>query len=408
MNRRETEGKDTAEAPVIDRLAAALGRDLDPSLVASPGSISLVDGRCRELGIDRARFTELVARDRLEAARLRRQIVPPETWLFRYPASFEHLRREAASRSNSAPMRVASLGCATGAEPFSIAAALDGVVEFEIVALDRDASSLEIARSATLGLGSVRSEIPSWACGSLSVREHAVVMPAKWLDRIRFVEADLFDADLAPRLARFDAVFCRNVAIYFSSDARRRLGVLLTALLAPGGWLFLGHSETAATLGLDWRERAREAFAVRAAHGESAPERRSGGERSGTTPASFSASRRAPVTAGAPRAAARTGADPSIGADSRGRARPAPAPMSIDDIRRSADEGRCDEALSGAEAAYRRGERSAELLELLGTLSLIAGRRDDAARHLRASLYLDPTREAASIQLAMLTGDRRG
>ncbi|MBM4113591.1 MAG: hypothetical protein FJ253_09525 [Phycisphaerae bacterium] len=82
--------------------------------------------------------------------------------------------------------------------------------------------------------------------------------------------------------------------------------------------------------------------------------------------------------------------------------------MSIDDIRRSADEGRCDEALSGAEAAYRRGERSAELLELLGTLSLIAGRRDDAARHLRASLYLDPTREAASIQLAMLTGDRRG
>ncbi|MBM4113720.1 MAG: hypothetical protein FJ253_10200, partial [Phycisphaerae bacterium] len=185
VNRRETEGKDTAEAPVIDRLAAALGRDLDPSLVASPGSISLVDGRCRELGIDRARFTELVARDRLEAARLRRQIVPPETWLFRYPASFEHLRREAASRSNSAPMRVASLGCATGAEPFSIAAALDGVVEFEIVALDRDASSLEIARSATLGLGSVRSEIPSWACGSLSVREHAVVMPAKWLDRIR-------------------------------------------------------------------------------------------------------------------------------------------------------------------------------------------------------------------------------
>ena len=42
----------------------------------------------------------------------------------------------------------------------------------------------------------------------------------------------------------FDAIFCRNVMIYFDGETKNRLVERYTNLLAPGGWLYVGHSET--------------------------------------------------------------------------------------------------------------------------------------------------------------------
>ena len=48
---------------------------------------------------------------------------------------------------------------------------------------------------------------------------------------------------LLPR-ARYDVVFCRNVLIYFQEQERNRLVQRLTDTLRPGGWLFIGHTES--------------------------------------------------------------------------------------------------------------------------------------------------------------------
>lgn len=423
MTRRTIESTASNAPPSLLRLAKALGEDIEPAIVMSAASIALIEGRGRELGLDLDAFVERASADREECARLRRQIVPAETWFFRYPASFEHLRACMGEKSRAAPMRIASLGCATGAEAFSIAAALDGVLQLEIIAVDRDAAALSVGRCGRLGEGSVRGAIPSWARGSLRVEERRVIVEPRWRERVDFMERDLLDPALKKQLGVMDAVFCRNVAIYLGAEARRRLGVLISAILRPGGWLYLGHAETASTLGLDWPVRDAAAFAVQSpltdasqatmmrdrerheirpprapvrAAGEVRPERRS--------------SRPPTSTVGAPAAVDLTMLD-GVGTH-RSKANGSDAlvapPKAVEEIRLAADEGRQREALAWSEAAFDRGERSAELLELLGTLCLVEGRRDDARRHLRAALYLDSTREAAAIQLALLAEMHHG
>ncbi len=399
MNRRAVDDRVAADSTVLERVVRALGSDLDPAIAAATGTAAVIEGRCRELGVAAGAFAERLDADPAERRRLRELIVPSETWFFRYPAAFEHLREWASANPAGAIRRIASLGCATGAEAFSIAAALDGTGPVEIVAVDRCESALAMARSGRLGIGSVRGSIPEWAHGSWVVDDRSVVVHPRVRERVTFVASDLFDPSLPERLGRFEAIFCRNVAIYFNDESRRRLGAVIGSMLVPGGWLYLGHSESPASLGLEWRVRDVRAFAVR-----SPPV--------GATPAAADAptESRAPAPRATPHRRPAAAALRRVPADASAP-RPSPsAPPSpgLADIRALADEGRHAEALAAATAAHRRGARDAELLELLGTLSLLAGRTEDAVRHLRAALYLDPDREAAAIQLALLSEARDG
>jgi chemotaxis protein methyltransferase CheR len=63
---------------------------------------------------------------------------------------------------------------------------------------------------------------------------------------VRFESRNLLMAPW-PSGERFDAIFCRNVMIYFERAAQQRLLERLAAALPPGGLLFLGHSESCAT-----------------------------------------------------------------------------------------------------------------------------------------------------------------
>jgi chemotaxis protein methyltransferase CheR len=61
---------------------------------------------------------------------------------------------------------------------------------------------------------------------------------------VRFERVNLMDGAQVGQLGTFDAVFCRNVLIYFQPDSRRRVIGSLADALKPGGHLFLGHSES--------------------------------------------------------------------------------------------------------------------------------------------------------------------
>ena len=64
----------------------------------------------------------------------------------------------------------------------------------------------------------------------------------KLRERIQFKQHNLNEAP--PQLAEFDVIFLRNVMIYFDQNTKRQVVSRLLTLLRPGGYFFVGHSET--------------------------------------------------------------------------------------------------------------------------------------------------------------------
>lgn len=145
-------------------------------------------------------------------------------------------------------MRIWSAGCSAGMEPYSIAMTLlDALPEaaqlnIRILATDVDPVILARAREARFSAEEVQpipDRMKSWALGPAEAGRHRI-MP-KVAQMVRFAELNLMQD--WPVRGPFDAIFCRNVAIYFDKPTQARLWQRFSGLLAPGGFLFIGHSE---------------------------------------------------------------------------------------------------------------------------------------------------------------------
>lgn len=402
----------------LERIGAVL-RDgqIDPSLVAPEALRPLAEDRRRSVAAaDLDAYAALVERDVTEAARLRALVAVPETWLFRYPASFELLRGWIAA-GRPGRFRALSVACATGAEPFSIAAtAIAGGVPaeaVEVLAIDPNPDALRQARDGALGRLAARGAIPQWAHGTVCIGPDGTpVVTPEVRARVRFVAGRAPEALPEQSAGGFDAVFCRNLAIYLAPEARRAIGARLAELVRPGGLLFLGHAERLSHFGIEDRFAATDA-----AHpGAFAAERR-------TTPVQASTAQHGASTARHGSTGARPGtrAVPAR-APARGRSAPAPAnaapapsaphrapalPATVADVRALADRGDLRDALDAARRLHDAGNREVGLLELLGTLHLALGELTPAEDALRSAVYLDPLNAAALIQLGVLA-ERRG
>jgi len=172
------------------------------------------------------------------------------TAFFREPHHFASLGQLARARQGAA-LRVWSCACSTGEEAYSAAMTLrEAGQAAEVLATDVDTDALAVARR-----GVYRIE-PLERIGAERMRRHflrgtgsndgqAMARP-ELRAMVRFAPRNLLGADW-PAQERFDAVFCRNVMIYFDRSTQRRLLDRIAAVLAPGGLLFLGHSENCAT-----------------------------------------------------------------------------------------------------------------------------------------------------------------
>ncbi len=175
------------------------------------------------------------------------------TRFFREAHHFEALSAWLRDRPG-VPPRIWSAGCSTGEEPYSIALVLRrdlGPGLGEILATDLDSSVLAVARRGLYARERLADLDPAWrelgfqavageAEGSLQVRPEI-------RGRVAFEEQNLLTG-LYPPPCSLDAVFCRNVLIYFERPTQRRIVGRLMESLRPGGLLLLGHSE--AMLGL--------------------------------------------------------------------------------------------------------------------------------------------------------------
>lgn len=382
---------------VADLLRAA---HIDPALAGERVLQPIVEERRRELGEpDADAYADRLLRDPAEFGRLRERITVPETWLFRYPASFESLRAR-LSRPGTNAFRALSVACATGAEPYSIAAtALSAGIpaeRIEVVAVDPSEAALERAATGRYGRMGVRGGLPPWAATWFREDPSGVTVEPAVRARVRFLHGSAPEALDALPAGAFDAVFCRNLGIYLGESGRAAIGRALLRVVRPDGAIFLGHAERPALFGLaDRLEPLADAPAGSFAHGV----RAMGASSPVAPPARAAAAGRTP-SAPAGRPSRPTAAPAAPRAD----ATPTPA---LADARAAADAGNLADALELAQALHAAGDRSASLLELLGSIHSGLGLHAVAEGWLRQAVYVDPSHPEALLQLAALA-ERRG
>jgi chemotaxis protein methyltransferase CheR len=195
-----------------------------------------------------------------------------KTDFFREADHFEYLAEvvlpAAAARDGTGrnrPLTVWSAGCSTGEEPYTIAMVLeearakDSRFSYRIFASDLSTQVLEKAELAVYEESKVAAlplSLKKKYMLKSKDREGALVrMKPEMRSRVAFGRINLMDDGYRVDSA-FDVVFCRNVLIYFERAVQESIILKLHSHIRPGGWLFLGHSETLAGLSLPFRSVA--------------------------------------------------------------------------------------------------------------------------------------------------------
>ncbi|MGZ3273293.1 MAG: CheR family methyltransferase [Phenylobacterium sp.] len=161
------------------------------------------------------------------------------------------LARRVAAKSRAEPVRIWSLPCSTGEEPYSIAMWLlenwseVDAWDIEIVGSDIDTKVLEAARAGYYGRRALMRLAPE-----LIDKYFEPAGEERWRilqdlrDSVRFSTVNVVEAGETGLHGRFDVIFCRNMLIYFDDASRRLAAENLYESLLPGGYICLGHTES--------------------------------------------------------------------------------------------------------------------------------------------------------------------
>jgi chemotaxis protein methyltransferase CheR len=172
-------------------------------------------------------------------------ITVQETWFFREPAHFQALA-ERVLPEHSDPFTIWCAGCANGQEAWSLAMTLHeaGRTDARVVATDLSSRALDRAAAGRYserelrGLSDLRrNRFLNGAAGGHEVR--SILRP-----RVRFLHHNLATEPPPVMIGNCPVIFCRNVLIYLSAEARSVVLEWFARILPPGGWLFLGFSES--------------------------------------------------------------------------------------------------------------------------------------------------------------------
>jgi chemotaxis protein methyltransferase CheR len=191
-----------------------------------------------------------------EWVHLAEQVTNNETFFFRETQQFSALFEEGLDTLRPATalpgvLRLLCAGCSSGEEPYTLSifasqsfVRLAGTV-VAIDAFDLDPSRVEMARRAEYGPGALRTATPEQLERYfLPLQEGRWALRSSFRSGVRFTRANILDLETFRGSLPYDAVFCRNVLIYFSEEATRRAVDHFAAVLRPGGLLFLGASES--------------------------------------------------------------------------------------------------------------------------------------------------------------------
>ena len=202
-------------------------------------------------GIDLLRA---VRRSNIEYEALLERLLTQETSFFRYPGVYQAFEKRVLPElhvkkfwKSPRTLRIWSAGCSTGEEPYSIGITISDSLTFadawnvEILATDIGRQALKHAENGVYAGRSLASVTP------VQLATHFTPVPGGHQVRSRLRKLVSFaQVNLASAVyvGRMDVIFCMNVLIYFSEERRRALVQRFYDTLEPGGYLFLGHSES--------------------------------------------------------------------------------------------------------------------------------------------------------------------
>jgi chemotaxis protein methyltransferase WspC len=173
----------------------------------------------------------------------------PETWFFRQPESFEFLKTTVLKKlqTKDNKIRILSIPCSTGEEPYSIAMSLESAgidkARYTLDAADLSAVSIIKAKEAVYGKNSFRQ--------ALSRVDHEFFIKEGNLNRVRediraipnFMIGNFLKPEFLLGVEKYDIIFCRNLLIYFTDSARQAAINKIKELLTDDGLVFTGYSE---------------------------------------------------------------------------------------------------------------------------------------------------------------------
>jgi chemotaxis protein methyltransferase WspC len=370
----------------------------------SIGSLSIqraIRQRMKSLGLKRPEdYEQLLEKSPAEWNELVESVVVTETWFFRDPGLFaafvRHVTEEWLPAHPAAPMRLLSLPCASGEEPYSLVMALldAGVApaRFQIEAVDISARALARAERGVYGKNSFRGKDLTFRDRYFQPSAEGFVLNQAVRDCVRFHRGNLFSNAILPGRARYDVTLCCNLLIYFDRPMQRRAIEKIKRLLAPTGVLFVSPVEQPLVLNHGFvSANLPKARACRKADLAVRRPRLARVSKRPLMPAGLQPNK--PV-------------QPQLPADS-GSKPPPPGrlPRSVhpdlETARGLADAGRLSEAAAICEAHLRRSRVSAQAYYLLGLVRDASG-DTSAIDCYRKALYLEPNHYESLLQMALL------
>ncbi len=235
-----------------------------------PMVVARLGKRLRQLGLELAAYARLVRKDRQEQVALIDLMTTNHTAWWRESAHFTDLQKRllpevlsmAAARGQPPKLRIWCAAAATGEEPYSIALCIHKVMgqlpvlDAAVLATDISTQALAKARAGIYSEERVADLDPSDR--TLALRSEGSAAQRRWVVRdevrrlVQFARLNLI-GEWSMR-GPFDAIFCRNVMIYFDQATQARLVDRLLKLLRPGGSLYVGHAESLANIGIRLRQ----------------------------------------------------------------------------------------------------------------------------------------------------------
>jgi chemotaxis protein methyltransferase WspC len=341
---------------------------------------------------DESEYLALAIRSRNELQELIEAVIVPETWFFRHPQAFAQVVGLLAA-PHAAKLRLLSVPCSSGEEPYSIAMALldAGVASerFAIDAVDVSEQALALARRALYRPNSFRGSDLAFRDRHFEAAESSYRLTGAARELVTFAHGNLLAPHFLAGVEPYDVIFCRNLLIYFDLATQDRAIEILSRLLAPRGVLFVGPAEAGLMFrhGFAW-SKVPLAFSFTRTVQVIAPPRPARGVETRETIAEL----RQKAIAG--RGERRS--------DPPARSRPSETVPPLDAVVRLADLGYLGEAARSCDDHLRVHGPSARALHLRAVIYSAEEKPREAMASLRKALYLEPDLREALIHLALL------
>ena len=349
-------------------------------------------------------YLRLARSDLKERQELIEAVAVPETSFFRDRESFNGLSGlimgEWLAAHPAGKLRVLSIPCSTGEEPYTIVMALlDAGMpsgRLEVHAADISHRSIRHARRAVYGRNSFRSVELAYRDRYFEPHaNHSWQLRQEVRDAVRFHQGNVLEVGFLTDQPAFDVIFCRNLLIYFDVPTQELAIRHLVSRLVPGGFLFVGPAEASLLLQHEFTPlKLPLSFAFR--QGRRPP-------------------KSAPVLGGKPSSRERPSAATKGNLVERPRhqavvtkAKTAARPVELVDVlaslesaRLMADAGKLKEAAAACELFQATHGPTAESCFLLGVIRDAEGKASEAAALYRKAVYMDPKHPGALLNLAL-------